>query len=103
MEIYRLLDRRVFGGLKANGRAKRRMFDFEQSKSCDIAIAAALPMESWEEWSESITPAGWNFNEAPAELESVASSNDDEFKFLLNSDSDEWDKKCLNLGPEGKF
>jgi hypothetical protein len=98
--ICQPLDRRVFGGLKAKGRAEWRIFYLEHNKPCDRAISAALLRASREELSESVVSAGWHFNERPLELDRDDSMDGDEFELTLDSDSEEWGAECLNLPPE---
>jgi hypothetical protein len=45
-EIYQPLDHRVYGALKAKGRAKWGIFYFKHNRSCDRAIAGSLLVES---------------------------------------------------------
>jgi hypothetical protein len=42
----------------------------------------------------------WTFNETPLGLGAHDPLDDDEFELTLDSDSEEWDEKCLNLAPE---
>jgi hypothetical protein len=98
--IYQSLDRRVFGALRSKGRVKWRSYYFEYNSRCDTQTAAALLIASWNELSDSVIAAGWNFDEPPAELDSDDSSDDEEFKLNLNSDSDEWDEGYSDQGSE---
>jgi hypothetical protein len=64
-----------------------------------IVISTAL----WEELSDSVISVNWNFNETPSTLDSVASSNNNEFESIFDLDGDEWDEECLNLASEGSL
>jgi hypothetical protein len=98
--IYQPLDRRVFGALKSKSKAKWRNHYFEHNSPCDTETAVALLAASWNELSDSVIAAGWNFDKTPAELDSDDSSDDEEFEVDLNSDSDEWDEGYSDQGSE---
>jgi hypothetical protein len=94
------LDRRVFGALKAKGRAKQWRFYFDPHKSCDRLVAGNLLAESWGELSKSVISTGWTFNETLVELDSDDSSDGDELALSLNSETEECDQECFNLASE---
>jgi hypothetical protein len=98
--IYQPLDRRVFGALKSKGRAKWRRSNLEQSNRCDRETAAALLIASWEELSDSVVSAAWDFDEPSAELDSDDSSDDDEFDLTLDSNSDGLDAESSDCAAE---
>jgi hypothetical protein len=70
------------------------------NKPCDRVIAGSLLEESWDELSDSIISAGWNFSEMPVELDSDDSPDDDEFALSLDSDREEWNEEYFNAAPE---
>jgi hypothetical protein len=59
-----------------------------------------LLITSWNELSDSVIAAGWNFDETLVELDSDDSSDNEEFKLDLNSDSDEWATGYSDQGSE---
>jgi hypothetical protein len=59
-------------------------------------VAAALLRASWEELSDSVISAAWDFDEVPAELDGDDSSDDDEFELALDSNSDGPDENAFD-------
>jgi hypothetical protein len=56
--------------------------DVKTQQPCDTETAAAPLIASWNELSDSLIAAGWNFDETPAELDSDDSSDDEEFELF---------------------
>jgi hypothetical protein len=72
---YQLLDHRTFGALKSKGKGKakwRRYFNDHHGTSCTRGIAAELLLESWNELSDSVVTASWDYGE------SIEDEDDDE-------------------------
>jgi hypothetical protein len=83
--IYQPLDRRVFGALKSNGRAKRMRFYAENyRRPCKRGTVASLLLESWDELSDSVMTAAWEFHEDEPDNDSDDSGD----KFELQVDKD---------------
>jgi hypothetical protein len=62
---YQPLDRRTFGALKSQGRAKwGRYFNDHYGTSCMREIAAELLLESGNELSDSVVTASWDEGES---------------------------------------
>jgi hypothetical protein len=75
-------------------------FIFEQSNCCDRETAAALFIASWEELSDSVVSAAWDFDEPSAELDSDDSSDDDKFDLMLDSNRDGLDAESSDCAVE---
>jgi transposase len=81
---YQPLDRRVFGALKAKGRAKwATNYQANPGTSCTRPIAAALLLACWAELSESCVLAGWDLEADPMESDSSSSDSDGEWSLTL--------------------
>jgi hypothetical protein len=91
----------VFGPVKSKGGVKRRRFYFDhRGAACTREIATALLLESWQEVSDSLILAGWDFDETLRKLDDLDSSDNDEFvlRMMAVSDDDElsnsWLEEC---------
>jgi hypothetical protein len=79
-------------GLKSKGRAKWRLFHAENyGHPCNRDNAAWLLLESWDELSDSVLTAAWDFNED--ESDSDSDDSDDEFELRVDTDREDLNDK----------
>ena len=94
---YQPLDRRVFGALKAKGRAKwSREFARHPGMVCTREMAAGLLLSSWAELSADAVLAGWDLESSEKAGES--SSDEDDEEWILSVDDDDSDVSTSSDG-----
>jgi hypothetical protein len=81
---YQPRDRRVFGALKAKGRAKwTRQYEANPGVICTRSMAADLLLTCWAEPDQSCVLAGWDLEEDPLESGSSSDESDGEWSLTL--------------------
>jgi hypothetical protein len=101
--LYQPLDRRPCGALKSKGRARwRRYYHDHHGVSCTREVAAELLLESWDEFSDSVILAGWDFGDyEPSDSES--DDSDDDFELTVDMDCEDLDATEENEDEEGSL
>jgi hypothetical protein len=85
------LNRDPFGALKSKGRPKwRRQFCDNYGVPCTREVAAELLLESWDELSDTVILAGWNFGDNEP-LDSDSDDSEDEFELRVDTDCEDVD------------
>jgi transposase len=98
---YQPLDRRIFGALKSKGKAKwRRYFNDHYGAGCTKEMGAQLLLESWNDLSESVVTAGWDYGEpAGDDDDDESDDSDDDFELRMCTDSSDEDVQELQDSP----